>query len=79
MTGRQATAEVFFTAFKALSTEEQQSILMLIARDRKLRQILEETSDRLAIEEERNKPSRLLRDYIAARERRGRAKGKARR
>ena len=77
MTPQQATAEVFYTAFKALSKQEQQNVLARIARDRKLRRMLEDISDRLIMEEERDKPSRPLRDYIDERERRERAKAKA--
>lgn len=77
MTPQQATAEVFYTAFKALSKQEQQNVLARIARDRKLRRMLEEISDRLIIDEERDKPSRPLREYIDERERRERAKAKA--
>lgn len=77
MTPQQATAEVFYTAFKALSKREQASVLARIARDRKLRRILEDISDRLVIEEERDKPSRPVRDYINERERRERTKAKA--
>ena len=40
MTPQQATAEVFYTAFKALSKQEQENVLARIARDRKLRRIL---------------------------------------
>ncbi|MFB3075558.1 MAG: hypothetical protein ACE1Z6_10330 [Candidatus Methylomirabilales bacterium] len=76
MTPQQATAEIFYTAFKALSKREQQNVLARIARDRKLRRILEDVSDRLVIEEERDKPSRPLRDYIDKRERRERGKVK---
>jgi hypothetical protein len=76
MTGQHATAEVFLTAFKALSRREQEDILNRIARDRKLRRVLEDISDRFVVEEERSKASRPLREYIAERERRelGRAK-----
>ncbi len=77
MTPQQATAEVFYTAFKALSKQEQENVLARIARDRKLRRILEHISDLLVIEEGRDKPSRPLRDYIDERERRERAKAKA--
>ena len=77
MTVEQATAEVFFAAFKGLEREEQESLLTLIARDKKLRRILEDVSDRQAINEERNKPSRPLRDYIETRERREHLKAKA--
>lgn len=51
MTVQQATAEVFLTAFKALSRQEQESILSRIARDRKFRRLLEDISDLLIIEE----------------------------
>ena len=77
MTPQQATAEVFYTAFKTLSKQEQQNVLARIARDRKLRRMLEDISDRLIMEEERDKPSRPLREYIDERERRERAKAKA--
>jgi DNA topoisomerase IB len=77
VTPQQATAEVFYTAFKALSKQEQENVLARIARDRKLRRILEHISDLLVIEEGRDKPSRPLRDYIDERERRERAKAKA--
>ncbi len=76
MTGQHATAEVFLTAFKEFSRREQEAILNRIARDRRLRRVLEDVSDRFVIEEERPKASRPLREYIAERERRelGRAK-----
>ena len=77
MTPQQATAEVFYTAFKALPKQEQQNVLARIARDRKLRRMLEDISDRLIIDEERDKPSRPLREYIDERGRRERAKAKA--
>lgn len=79
MTAQEATAQVFFTAFKALSRREQETVLALMGRDKKLRRVLEEISDRLVIEEERSKPSRPLRDYIEEREQRERVKAKARR
>jgi hypothetical protein len=77
MTAQQATAEVFLTAFRALSRREQEDILGGIARDRRFRRVLEDISDRLVIEEERPKPSRPLRDYIAERERRERGRVRA--
>jgi hypothetical protein len=69
MTAQQATAEVFLTAFRALSRRKQEDILGRIARDRKFRRVLEDISDRLVLEEERQKPSRALRDYIEEYER----------
>lgn len=77
MTVQQATAEVFLTAFKALPRREQENILSRLARDRRLRRVIDDISDRLIIEEERSKPSRPLRDYIADRERRERRKNSA--
>ncbi len=74
MTVQQATAEVFLTAFKGLPRREQEAILARIARDRRLRGVLEDVSDILAAEEERAKPSRPLREYIAERERKERTK-----
>ncbi len=74
MTSQQATAEVFLTAFKGLPRREQEVILARIARDRRLRRVLEDVSDLLVVEEERGKPSRLLREYIAERERKERRK-----
>jgi hypothetical protein len=68
MNAIQAQGEVYFTAFKALSRLEQEYVLTSIARDRRLRRLLEESSDRAVIAEERGQPARPLRDYIAARE-----------
>jgi hypothetical protein len=70
MATSQATAEVFFTAFKALPQREQEVILTRIARDRKLQRMLENLFDRLAIEQEQDTPSKPLRVYIEERERR---------
>jgi hypothetical protein len=77
MTIQQATAEVFLTAFKGLRWREQEVILARIAQDRKLRRVLEDVSDLLAVEEERAKPSRPLREYVAERERKERRKAAA--
>ena len=77
MTAQQATAEVFLTAFRALSRREQEDILGRIARDRRFRRVLEDISDRLVLEGERQKPSRPLREYIEERERRDRGRVRA--
>ncbi len=77
MTVQQATAEVFLTAFKGLPRREQEVILARITRDRRLRGLLEDVSDILAVEEEQAKPSRTLREYIAERERKERRKATA--
>jgi hypothetical protein len=65
-----AKADVFLTALKALTTKEKEVILWSIIRDRNLRQMLENLSDRLVIAEEREKTSRPLRDYVREREKR---------
>jgi len=77
VTVQEATSEVFLTALKALPRSQQEDILGRLARDRKLRRILEDVSDRLAVEEERGKPSRPLRQYVEERERRERGGVKA--
>jgi hypothetical protein len=68
MTNQEATADVFFTAFKALKKTEQEFVLNSIINDHKLRRLIENLFDRTIIAEERAKPSRLLREYITARE-----------
>jgi len=63
-------------AFKTLSRREQEVILTRIVRDRKLHRMLENLSDRLAIKQEQDTPSKPLRVYIEERERRERSKTK---
>jgi 4'-phosphopantetheinyl transferase EntD len=77
MTAQQATPELFLTAYKALPRREQEDILGRIASDRRLRRVPEDMSDRPAIDGERGKPSRPLRDIIDQRERRERGALKA--
>ena len=66
-------------AFKALSRREQEFVLTLVSHDKMLRSLLEDISDRLVLQEERDKAARPLRDYIQERESRGRHKAQARR
>ena len=61
MTEAEATAEVFWTAFKVLPRAEQQAILRRIVRDQNLRHDL---IDLALIEERRDEQSRPLRDYL---------------
>ncbi len=61
MTSTQATAEVFWTAFKVLPIEEKRAVLQRIIRDENLRRDLMDLS---IIEERRNEPGRPLRDYL---------------
>lgn len=76
MTTQEATAEVFFTAFKALPKQEQQSVPTLVTHDKKLRTLLEDISDRFMPEEERDKPARPLREYVQDREKQERIKAR---
>jgi hypothetical protein len=76
MTEAQAKAEVFFVAFRSLTRQEQEAVLKFILQDRRIHHILEDLSDQLVIEEERDKPSRPLREYVEERERREQAKVK---
>jgi len=64
----QAKGDVFYTALKALSKKEQEVVLWSIIGDRKLRRLLENLSDRIAIAAERDQLSRPLRAYIRERE-----------
>jgi hypothetical protein len=61
MTTTQATAEVFWTAFKVLPVEEKRAVLQHIILDENLRRDLVDLS---LIEERRNEPGRPLRDYL---------------
>ena len=61
MTTTQATAEVFWTAFKVLPIEEKRAVLQYIIRDESLRRDL---MDLALIEERRNEPERPLRAYL---------------
>lgn len=79
MSPQQATAEVFLTALKALPSRQRAAVLQSIVKDRTLRAVLEDVADRLVIAEQRGKPGRPLRDYIAERERRKRVKMRAKR
>jgi hypothetical protein len=79
MTTQEATAEVFFTAFKALPKREQQSVLTLVTHDKKLRALLEDISDRFILEEEREKSARPLREYVQDREKQERIKTRTKR
>ncbi|HZY41068.1 MAG TPA: hypothetical protein VFF59_03620 [Anaerolineae bacterium] len=62
MTQVEATAEVFWTALKALSRNEQQAVLRRVVQDEKLRHDL---IDLAVIEERSTEPARPLREYLA--------------
>lgn len=61
MTKTQATAEVFWTAFKALPKKAQQEVLAKIIQDKRTRQDL---MDLALIEERKEEPSRPFRNYL---------------
>jgi hypothetical protein len=60
-----ATAEVFFTAFKALPKEERDEVLVRIAGDRSLRLDL---LDLAALAERQQEPSRPFNEYLSDRD-----------
>jgi hypothetical protein len=62
MTELEATAEVFWTALKALPRKEQQAVLRRVLQDKKLRS---DMMDLALIEERRVEPARPLRDVLA--------------
>lgn len=62
MTSKEATAEVFLTALRSLSSKDRQAVLARIAEDEDLRQDLH---DLALLAERRNEPSRAFRDYLA--------------
>jgi len=62
MTTSQATAEVFFTALRALPKKERQAVLVLIADDQELR---EDLLDLATFARRRNEPSRPFSEFLA--------------
>ena len=61
MMSQEATAEVFWTALKALSRKEQQAVLRRVVQDEKLRH---DMLDLALIEERRAEPVRPLRTAL---------------
>ena len=68
MTKTEATAEVFWTAFKGLPRKEQQAVLQRVLRDKELRQDL---MDLAVIQNRQAESARPLRDYVIDSRRRG--------
>jgi hypothetical protein len=62
MTAVQATAEVFWTAFRALPKKEREAILEKLLKDRQLK---EDLIDIVIIEQRYKEPSRPLDKYLA--------------
>ena len=61
MTQVEATAEIFWTAFKVLPRAEQQAILRRLLQNENLRHDL---IDLALIEEHKDEPARPLREYL---------------
>lgn len=68
MTKTEATAEVFWTAFKGLPRKEQQAVLQRVLRDKELRQDL---MDLAVIQSRQAESARPLWDYVKDSRRRG--------
>jgi hypothetical protein len=62
MTAREATADVFLTALRALPKKDREAVLAKIADDDKLR---EEMFDLALIAQRRKEPARLFRKDLA--------------
>jgi len=62
MSPTEATAEVFLTAFRALSKKERQAVLARLAVEPDLQ---EDLQDLALVARRRDEPSRPLRDYLA--------------
>jgi len=64
MTTAQATAEVFWAAFKTMSKEERRAFLERLVAEPKLR---EDLLDAALIEERKREPTRPLQDVLSSR------------
>jgi hypothetical protein len=69
MTAAAATAEVFWTAFRALPKAERRAVIEKLLADRRFR---EDLVDAATVEQRRREPARSLKEYLAARARRAR-------
>ena len=63
---REATAEVYWTAFRALSKKDKQAVLARFVREREFR---EDLRDLVLMEQRKGEPVRPLASYLARRER----------
>ena len=64
MTAKEATAEVFYTAFKALPREERDAVIVRLAREKSIR---EDLLDLATVERRRKEPSRPFREFLRER------------
>jgi len=61
LTKSEATAEVFLTAFHALSKKEREKVILGITRDKKMR---EDLIDLATIQARKKEPARPFREYL---------------
>ena len=61
---REATAEVYWTAFRALPRKDRQAVIARFARERGFR---EDIVDLALLEERKGEPTRTLASYLARR------------
>lgn len=64
MTATEATAEVFCTAFRALSKEEREAVVERLLEDE---DFMEDLIDIVILEQRKKEPSRSLDEYLADR------------
>lgn len=64
MTATEATAEVFWTAFRGLSKKEREAVVERLLRDR---EFMEDLIDIVILEQRQREPSRSLDEYLADR------------
>jgi len=65
MTVPNATAEVFWTAFRALPRKEREAVVEKLIQDE---QFMEDLMDLVLLKQREQEPSRPLRAYLAERE-----------
>ena len=64
MTTTEATAEIFWTAFRALSRKEREAVVEKLLSDK---EFMEDLTDIVIIEQRKEEPSRPLEEYLADR------------
>ena len=64
MTTTEATAEVFWSAFRSLPKKEREAVVEKLLKDK---EFMEELIDIVIFEQRRNEPSRSLDEYLADR------------
>lgn len=62
MTTTGATAEIFWTAFRALSRKEREAVVEKLLHDR---EFMEDLVDIVILEQRKKEPSRPLEEYLA--------------